>query len=81
MVHLKEVEIEKNDYWLHFSCAYSRSIYDVHIEVYTNKKDTDIEAKVEEILDKHKIFYNKSEVWIPTEKLYETIYSFESEVD
>ena len=56
-------------------------IYDVHIEVYTDKKDTEIEAKVEEILDKHKIFYNKSVVWIPTEKLYETIYSFESEVD
>ena len=56
-------------------------IYDVHIEVYTDKKDTEIEAKVEEILDKHKIFYDKSEIWIDSEKLYETIYSFESEVD
>ena len=56
-------------------------IYDVHIEVYNNKKDTDIETKVEAVLDKHKIFYNKSEVWIDSEKLYETIYSFESEVD
>ena len=70
----------KSEYFAADGGVYHR-IYDVHIEVYTDKKDTEIEAKVEEILDKHKIFYNKSEVWIPTEKLYETIYSFESEVD
>ena len=56
-------------------------IYDVHIEVYTDKKDIETEAKIEKILDKHKIFYNKSEVWIDSEKLYETIYSFGTEVD
>ena len=61
--------------------AVSHRIYDVHIEVYTNKKDTDIETKVEAVLDKHKIFYNKSEIWIDSEKLYETIYSFGTEVD
>ena len=56
-------------------------VHNYNIEVYTNKKDTDIETKVEAVLDKHKIFYNKSEIWIDSEKLYETIYSFGTEVD
>ena len=70
----------KSEYFSADGGVYHR-IYDVHIEVYTNKKDTDIEAKVEGVLDKHKIFYSKSEIWIDSEKLYETIYSFGTEVD
>ena len=53
----------------------------VHIELYTDRKDPEIETAVETVLDNNRIFYNKSEVWIPTEKLYEVIYSFEMEVD
>ena len=30
--------------------------------------------------DQHGIFYNKTEVWIESEKLYEVLYSFETEV-
>ena len=52
----------------------------VHFEVYTDKKDRALECKVEDVLDKNNIFYNKSEVWINSEKLYEVIYSFELEV-
>ena len=52
----------------------------VHFEVYTDKKDRALECKVEDVLDKNNIFYNKSEVWINSEKLYEVIYSFEMEV-
>ena len=52
----------------------------VHFEVYTDKKDRILENRVEEVLDKNNIFYNKSEVWINSEKLYEVIYSFELEV-
>ena len=51
-----------------------------HFEVYTDKKDRVLENRVEDVLDKNNIFYNKSEVWINSEKLYEVIYSFEMEV-
>lgn len=52
----------------------------VHFEVYTDKKDRALENRVEDVLDKNNIFYNKSEVWINSEKLYEVIYTFELEV-
>ena len=35
------------------------------------------EALVETVLDDAGIFYNKSEVWIQSEKLYEVLYSME----
>ena len=47
---------------------------------YTDKKDRVLENRVEDVFDKNNIFYNKSEVWINSEKLYEVIYSFEMEV-
>ena len=53
----------------------------VHFEVYTDKKDRALENRVEDVLDKNNIFYNKSEVWIDSEKLYEVIYTFEMEVE
>ena len=52
----------------------------VHFEVYTDKKDRALENRLEDVLDKNNIFYNKSEVWINSEKLYEIIYTFELEV-
>jgi len=55
-------------------------ISEVHIELYTDKKDLSKEALVESALDSHEIFYDKSEVWIESEKLYEILYSFEMEV-
>ena len=47
---------------------------EVHIEVYTDYKSPNIEEKVEIVLDEHGIFYNKSEVFIESEKLYEVLY-------
>ena len=55
-------------------------ISEVHIELYTDLKDLAVEQQVEDVLDEHEIFYNKSEVWIESEKLYEVLYSFEMEV-
>ena len=55
-------------------------INEVHIELYTDLKDLAVEQQVENVLDEHEIFYNKSEVWIQSEKLYEVLYSFEMEV-
>lgn len=52
---------------------------EVRIEMYTDFKDLDLESRVEGVLDGHEIFYNKSETWIQSEKLYEVMYSFEME--
>lgn len=54
-------------------------INEVRMEVYTDFKDITLENKVEAVLDGHEIFYNKSETWIQSEKLYEVMYSFEME--
>ena len=55
-------------------------INEVHIELYTDEKNPETEALVEDVLDDHEIFYEKTEVWIESEKLYEILYSFEREV-
>ena len=55
-------------------------INEVHIELYTDWKDLAVEQDVEAVLDEHGVFYNKSEVWIESEKLYEVLYMFEWEV-
>lgn len=52
-------------------------INQVRIELYTDCKDLAVERKVEMVMDESGIFYNKSEVWIQSEKLYEVLYSFE----
>lgn len=52
----------------------------VNIELYTGMKDLSAEQKIEAVLDKHGIFYDKTEVWIESEKLYEVLYTFEMEV-
>lgn len=54
-------------------------INEVRIELYSDLKDIATESKVEAALDKHEIFYNKTETWIESEKLYEVLYSFELE--
>ena len=49
----------------------------LHIELYTDLKQPELEASIEAVLDGHDIFYNKTEVWIETEHLYEVLYSTE----
>ena len=55
-------------------------VNEVHIELYTDLKDLAVEQQLEDVLDEHGIFYNKSETWIESEKLYEVLYTFEMEV-
>ena len=55
-------------------------INEIHIELYTDLKDLAVEQQLENVLDEHGIFYNKSETWIESEKLYEVLYTFEMEV-
>lgn len=49
----------------------------LNIELYTDRKDVSLEEKVETVLDGCGIFYEKSEVWIESEKLYEVLYEME----
>lgn len=53
----------------------------VNLELYTDKKAVTLEQQVESILDGNNIFYNKSEVYIESEKMYEVLYQFTLEVD
>ena len=54
-----------------------KKINELHIELYTDLKQPDVEKQIEDVLDGHEIVYDKSEVWIPEEKLYEVLYSTE----
>ena len=49
----------------------------VNVEFYTDRKDPELEERIETVLDGHGIFYDKSEVWIESERLYEVLYTFE----
>ena len=49
----------------------------LHIELYSDYKDIDMEEKIETVLTKYGLFYDKSEVWISSEKLYEVLYQME----
>lgn len=53
---------------------------EVHIELYADYKNPVLEEQVEAVLDRHGIFYNKTETFIESEQLYETLYIFEMEV-
>ena len=55
-------------------------INEFHIELYTDRTDPALEGSVEAVLDERGIFYDKTEVWIESEKLYEVLYTFEMEV-
>ena len=55
-------------------------INEFHIELYTDLKDPELEQRIEAVLDGRGIFYDKTEVWIESEKLYEVLYTFEMEV-
>ena len=79
-----------------YSCMYNAMASDASIYVFHSDteglnfrkafeeagflKDLAVEQQVEDVLDEHEIFYNKSEAWIQNEKLYEVLYSFEMEV-
>ena len=52
-------------------------ISEVRVELYTDQKDLAAERKMEDALDAAGVFYNKTEIWIESEKLYEVLYSFE----
>ena len=52
-------------------------INELHFELYTDEKNPEVEAQLEAVLDRHGLFYDKSEVWIAEERLYEVLYEME----
>lgn len=50
---------------------------EVHIELYTAKKDIQAEKKVEEVLTQSGIYWERSEVFIEKEKLFRVLYEIE----
>jgi hypothetical protein len=51
-----------------------QKIDELDIELYTDKKDPDTETRIEDILAAHELPYEKSEVWIAEERMYEVLY-------
>ena len=52
-------------------------IDELNVELYTDLKQPELEARLEAIFDSHELFYEKTEVWLPEEKLYEVLYATE----
>lgn len=44
------------------------------IELYTDKKQPELEEQVEAVLSRHEIYYTKTEAFIESERLYEVLY-------
>ena len=49
-------------------------VTDVSIELYTDKKTPPLERRVEKVLYRYGITWDKTEVWIDEEKMYEVRY-------
>ena len=47
---------------------------EVHIELYTDRKDFELEKRVEGVLDGRGIYWEKTEEYIESEDLYEVLY-------
>ncbi len=56
--------------------AYSK-FDNYQIELYSDKKDVKAESRLEEVLDSADLFYEKSEIYLKTEKLYEVLYEIQ----
>ena len=54
-----------------------QKINQLRIELYTDFKQPNIETQIETVLDTHGLFYDKTEVWIDSERLYEVAYEME----
>ena len=55
----------------YFSCK------QLDIELYTDKKQPELEEQVEAVLAQHEIYYTKTELFIDSEELYEVLYEME----
>lgn len=49
----------------------------LNIELYSDEKDWNNEKKIEDILDKYGITYDKTGEYLDSEKMYEVLYEME----
>lgn len=54
-----------------------QAINELDIELYTEKKDIEAEKKVEAVLKEHGFFYEKTETYLASEKMFEVLYEME----
>lgn len=55
-----------------------QSVNQLDIELYTEKKNLAAEKAVEAVLKEHGFFYEKSESYLETEKMFEVLYEMEA---
>ena len=65
---VKDSENAGADNW-----SYHKTL-NLQVELYTLKKDLEIETKMDDLFDSHSIFFDKVETYISTEKLYQITY-------
>lgn len=54
-----------------------QGVNQLDIELYTDKKDLEAERRVEAVLNKHGFFYEKTEMYLESEKMFEVLYEME----
>lgn len=54
-----------------------QGVNQLDIELYTDKKDLEAERRVEAVLNKHGFFYEKTEKYLESEKMFEVLYEME----
>lgn len=54
-----------------------QAVNKLDIELYTEKKDIEAEKKVEAVLEEHGFFYEKTESYLESEKMYEVLFEME----
>lgn len=47
---------------------------EINVELYTDKKDPELEGRIEDIFRRHDVYYLKSGNWIESERFFETLY-------
>lgn len=50
---------------------------ELDIELYTDERDFELERSLEEILDEQEIFWDKTELYIESENMFEILYEME----
>lgn len=54
-----------------------QDINQLDIELYTDKKDLEAEKRLEVVLKEHGFFYEKTETYLESEKIFEVLYEME----
>lgn len=58
-----------------------QGINQLDIELYTERKELEAEKRVEAVLKEHGFFYEKTETYLESEKMYEVLYEMEVLID